>query len=1436
MAAHGYDFRSLRHWDGSQHRAFEELCYQLRDRTLDGPVLVKTGNPDAGLEWYVTRRGGTLWGWQAKYTFDIDTALKLMERSLMTVVRERPTCRRLTFCIPFDLPDAPGRGARKSARRKFEERKESWRLRIAGANRVRIELWSAGNLLERLVCHPSQRGIARFFWGREIFSPAWCSERVNATLDAAGGRYSPDLHVDLPLAFSLEGLARSDAYKRRYRKLRDAVAVAARKIQVSHHTGLDVTNELRSLVHAIAEWRRDVPDDVAPLARLCRDQLLEVTAAFWRAVNEAYSPDSPRRKRKATARQARDEEREYLLRHYLTTLRRALDTFETFLQSGASKAAERGALVLTGEAGQGKTHLFCDAARRAVDAGQPTIVLLAGRLSGRRVWHEIGEQLGLAEAGREVVIGAMEAAAQASNAPFLLLIDALNEADEPKAWQEELPALLADIARSPWISLGVSIRSTFLPIVLPVDGLAGVAEVEHRGFERRELEATERFFDAFGLDQPQIPFLTPEFTNPLFLKLYCEGLQELGLRAPSAGEDHVSGVFDRYLASKAERIASRLNLDPATQPVEKAIDAFCKALARDNRDSLAREQSTQLINAFAPGRDRWPDTLLGQLLAEGVLTADVAWRRDAAERVQVVRFTYQRIADYRVAAAFLEPLNGDPALLREALAAGRPLRKRVLKAPAAWVETLSVLVPERFAMELLDAASWRLDSSTRRRWDRAFVQSISVRRPVTVTARTRELLSLVSRRSRWLRKLVLDTLLTVAPVPEHPLNETLHKNLKNWSMPVRDVAWTIPTYFAFHSGGPLDRIIRWAARGPYPDCPEQVVEAAAVPIVWTFTSPNRRMRDYATKALAQLLSGSLAALPPLIRRFDGVDDPYVIERLAVVSHGAVLLGGRKAESAAVAAARDLKHVAFGATQIPNIITWDAVRGVHEWCFRHGLIDNREYEKTLPPYGADPPGKPRTEKQLDRAYGSRQYRRANVRSPYADVFMSIFMMGDFGRYVIETKLRDFSDRPRRPIRPDARPPEQGRVAQYPTERAKCWVFERVLSLGWTPQRFAGFDSHRAPRPISRLGHKAERFGKKYQWIALRELVARVADNFFMADGFGGRPRTFAGPWQIYGRDIDPTLPPPPLLRNEHDDSELGPTFTSDDESWWVTPGPSYGPDDPPVGDGWAVGQGDVPEFEPMVKRNDEGGTRWVVLHAYHNWDERIPKDEERTSRRRRKFWSHVYSWLVQPEDRGALVAHLEQRSLMGRWMPEGDDYTDAAYLGELTWAMAAKEEEPDPQREIEMGDGVESKPVKACPAWEEFCWEGNVLDCSVDDGVTAEMPNRILFEAGKLEWVPGTRAWCGSDGRTVAQYLDKDGHGVLLVRENWLKRTLRDCGCSMVFGWLGEKQLFESGSWPQLVGDWMEINAIASLDDGRWTFGQRRLERRSVDRTRRARET
>ena len=1428
MTTPNLDFRNIRQWRGSQHQAFEELCYQLRDPTPKGAELVKTGNPDGGLEWYVTFRNGSQWGWQAKFSFDVDSLLNGMEKSLRTVIAKRPDCRRLTFCIPFDLPDAVDEGMRKSARQKFEDRKTSWRRRIAGADQVRIELWSEGDLLQRIVRHPGQRGINSFFWNREVFSPEWCAHRMAIAHDTAGKRYRQELHVDVPVSFALEGLALSENYWRRFRGVRDAVIEAADRIRVSRYTGLGITKELRDLKKKLAEWLHATPEKQTLPKRLERSELLALTLECMTIIRDASPPTPPQGQSKKTERQRIAEERVLSLSRDLRSLEYALDQVEILLLNDASKAAANGALLLKGSAGQGKTHLFCDVGARAIKAEQPAAVILGGSLSGRNVWSEIAEQLGLADVGSEEMISAMQAAAEASNAPFLLLLDALNEAADPAAWRTELPRFLAEVAQNPWISVSVSVRSAFLPMVLPPDGLSDVTEVEHTGFDGRELEATELIFDFFGLEQPRIPLLTPEFTNPLFLILYCESLAGMGMTAPPMGGEHLSETFRRYLDWKEQRIVQHLGLDPTLRPVRAAINSFSRALVEASSNTLPYAITSDLIDKFGNGPAQWPDTLFGQLLSEDVLSKDAAWDFEAKEARQVVRFTYQQFADYQVVSILLDPFDGGIDSLRQALSPGGPLRQSLLDAPPNWIEALAVLVPERFGQEMQDTAQWDLDRYNRHVWDNALVTSVAVRRPSAVTERTRELLAEAQDRTWGSQNVVLETMLSVATHPEHLLNAyALHETLKGMSMPDRDVAWSIPTYNTLDDGGPLDRLIRWASRSRRPDCPREVVELAAITLAWTFTSPNRMLRDQATKALAQLLSTQLSVLPTLIPRFAGVNDPYVTERLAMACHGAVLCGGTSEPQTVVNAAEELKRVVFADDQPPNFITRDAVRGVYEWCLHNDWVDEQTYTEILPPYSSTSPKEPPTEEQIRRDYDIPSQEAKPVSWPYGRILGSVFEMGDFGRYIIQSAMHHFTPYPLGKAMP------MGDLhTMFNATWAQRWVFQRVISLGWTPEYFAEFDQRVNHWLASRTDHKPERFGKKYQWIAFHELISRIADNFHMMPEYGGEPVTYEGPWQLLSRDIDPTLPPPLRTRNEDDEVETGATFAPDGSLWWLPDGPGYRDNDPPGRDGWGTESHDIPEFEPLVRRKDNDGNRWVVLHAWYDWSSGVPWSTTKPSWPR-ELWSHIYSWLVRPEQRDAVVSFLERRSLMNRLMPEGARNTDAAYLGELPWATSQSDEDSGWQS-IRVGNNWTPTGLEVLPAWEEYCWEGNIRDCSIEDGVQAWFPASILFHAGRLVWKPGAREWHDPSGETVAQFVDGNRQSVLLVREDWLRQTLRKVGLAIVFGWLGEKRLLETGtahSSVEIIGNWTEINATASLAERRWAFGIRRLTERSVQKRR-----
>ena len=94
-------------------------------------------------------------------------------------------------------------------------------------------------------------------------------------------------------------------------------------------------------------------------------------------------------------------------------------------------------------------------------------------------------------------------------------------------------------------------------------------------------------------------------------------------------------------------------------------------------------------------------------------------------------------------------------------------------------------------------------------------------------------------------------------------------------------------------------------------------------------------------------------------------------------------------------------------------------------------------------------------------------------------------------------------------------------QFDLRLLQRYILWRVFDLGWTTERFGVFD-----RTVigynGRAAHKAERIGKKYQWIAFYEILALVADHFqYRGEFLGPQDATYCGPWQDWLRNIDPS---------------------------------------------------------------------------------------------------------------------------------------------------------------------------------------------------------------------------------------------------------------------------------------------------------------------------
>ena len=184
-------------------------------------------------------------------------------------------------------------------------------------------------------------------------------------------------------------------------------------------------------------------------------------------------------------------------------------------------------------------------------------MFLAGAQFGQgNLWASITDQLGLEAVGRDVLLQAMDAAGEAastSGSRFVIFIDALNETPPADFWRVHLPALRAAVDAVPARRAG-GVLPGHLPGPGPGRGRGhALPPARAPGFAEREVEATQKYFAHYRLPAPRIPLLTPEFTLPLFLRLYCESLARSGADPVPDGHQGRVAIFERYLRSRSRQ-------------------------------------------------------------------------------------------------------------------------------------------------------------------------------------------------------------------------------------------------------------------------------------------------------------------------------------------------------------------------------------------------------------------------------------------------------------------------------------------------------------------------------------------------------------------------------------------------------------------------------------------------------------------------------------------------------------------------------------------------------------------------------------------------------------------------------------------------------------------------------------------------------------------
>jgi hypothetical protein len=1343
----------------------------------------------------------------------------------------------------------------------------------------------------------------------------WLNSHLKQVKNKAGNRYTPELNIDLPVSEVFGGIGRTvDFYitaRTHFGTLRrEFNHVSSKYENKSIQRTYDAWSKRILVILKIADEIKEY--DVYPIPwKSLKTELKRANKLSWSLSSLLYK-EKEKPKKALVPEDTSNNGRSSSDRfggdiHYLNKAEEQIRYFERFVDSATAKLSNKPFLILKGVAGTGKTHLLCDVMKQRLsgDVYLPSVLIFGEFLNNNSdIWSQISKQLGLKNYTKEKLLNALNRAGKKNSARSIIVIDALNETRPISFWQKNLKKLQRECKKYPHIGLIVSIRSGFEKEILSTETEGLFVHQEHHGFQFREWEAVNKFFGEFKLPLPEIPLLTPEFQNPLFLLLFCKAFQsrakKKGKKEIFRGHEGATYIFESFVDSVSKRISKQFGIDngPGKNIWDTVIEKVAEDMVSHNEDRIPEDRLMGIVT------NEHPLIKHGDFLKElekNLLLIKVPRYSVEAKDVDGFdfRFPFQKFSDHLIARYIFKKYRVANRTPKQFFSRNTKIGKFLEK---SWnrgiIEALSIQCPEQLnGIEFFEVAPYindYLKTST-------FVESLVWRRPNAFSVDAKTALKYINQvviKTDEGDANLLNTMLAVAQVPGHPFNALfLHRNLFKMTMPKRDGRWSTFLHYQHGEKGAVDRLIEWGwSEHNKAHINDESLKLCAIALSWFLTTPDRFIRDKATKALVEILTPRLSILIEILELFKGVNDPYITERLYAVAYGCVLRNKKDSKEIAKLATWFYKNI-FKKKIPKSILLRDYARGVVEFAIDKKIvkIDKKEI---LPPYGSKWPNNTPTEKFLKAKYYPEDFFKDKTKDRgYLDIWSSVMhslgSLGDFGRYEVDSALghwsgrrhgskqvsksvqfetfkesldksqsdlfnkinpfhginlrilmrdfdseetdkpteeeikerekadaekraksiRDFknslSEKRRKYYEKQIEPHLDGHsrindpVENFDTGLGQRWIFNRVVKLGWSQELHGTYDTN-AGRGDGRSEHKAERIGKKYQWIAFHELLAMVADNFeFKGDRWRNEEKHYNGPWHLSVRDIDPTC----TLREFPKNSIDTPAFKKprlDYNAWRKNVTHKT----------WLKASKDLPNPEEVMELVDDKGISWVVMEGFHEWQEPTPPEHEKYQVPTRTLWYMIKSYIVKKEKAKAVYEWALKQNFMGRWMPESHEFYNI-HLEEYPSRPAFLDHYIPYYHHDGWTDGGRDKkiPARVLVTDDEYMSSGSSIDCSTNGTVHVKLPAKLIVDEMNLVQKHSDGRFYNEKDELVVfdpTIFNKDFPRYLLFRKDRLNDFLNLKGYEIMWTLLGEKNLIGGGGMGQPWG-WLEVSGAYKID-------------------------
>ncbi len=880
-------------------------------------------------------------------------------------------------------------------------------------------------------------------------------------------------------------------------------------------------------------------------------------------------------------------------------------------------------VAILADAGGGKTHL--SAALTQSNKKRPAGILIHGKhLKNGQNKNDLAKRFtinGKSLESFEQLLTALDSAAKREKCRLPLIIDGLNEAENPKNWKDILLEIQEQIKAFPNVLIictlrtgehkrlyrfpqrknGLETRETFAMQALP----EGIRKLQSEGFEDEMRDAIHKYFDYYNIHVTERIRIPSDFLrHPLNLRIFCEvtNPQRKEPKKIHKFPTSLSPLFDQYISNICTRINAMSHVNYRVEDIQAAI----YKLGRMFWEKKTRDIPESDYKATISDISDWDKSLVNLFSQEGLI-----FRNPGSEPHEyVLTPVYDLLGGHIVASALLEKhqkdrdfewFNADSNINLFKGTTSHPLSEDILK-------SLVALVPMKMRSEQL----WKHIS------DEALKTQVLLYtaklEAAHIDAETVEAISDLIRTKPEHQYEMFNVLWMNKSDPVHPLNaKFLNSLLEVMTVSERDLSWT--EWVRSERNSPKNILLLEKEWEEKPDLLSESDSLKALAMKWLLTTTDHKLRNIMTGVLYRfgivnpksLFDETLAALK--------INDPYIPERMLAASYGAsVALGTILPQNAAFI---NVTLSTFASQLFDAMFKVDAFyKTTHKFMrdYASKIIEftqfqnpnfftETDFRKTQPPYQSKI-----WSNWGEASIDSEEY-HFRKESPFAM---------DFENYTIGSLI-----------------PERSNY-NYKHEKyikVRSQILWRVQSLGWLHDKYHDVEE----RIISLHGYgrgsenrqKVDRYGKKYSWIAYHEMDGYLRDSGELEDRYDS--------WRRGTGSVDPSF-----LRSLQSDelikeSLLG-DINSDTKSWVLS---EEGPD--------------IAHYLVSSGLEEEG--TWVALDGYYT------KEDKKLNR---ELFLFVRSFLVSNDQKPQILENLEKQDMTGRWPPEKQDLDNIFWL-EIPWS-------------------------------------------------------------------------------------------------------------------------------------------------------------------------